>query len=239
MPFTLAMSDSTALLLPSLIFQACPGLTTLLTKLTVIHVALSNMKEEDESDSLWGPLDQEDIVIWGLFAAHCHKDFLVILISHPNPMLAEWVSQHLLKGPHGVQEGWSESLTTWGWEHSLFVLLQPGSTVCQQAEILSDQEVQEAVVVSLCIQLEQGRVDVFLVAISYLCAADFIQVAHEEALALGHLLLVTLGQLVQVCVLMKRRVRAGEGGGGGQQKGVERDQLPDIQLAASAITVSN
>jgi hypothetical protein len=38
---------------------------------------------------------------------------------------------------------------------------------------------------------------------------------------------------------MKRRVRAGEGGGGGQQKGVERDQLPDIQLAASAITVSN
>lgn len=93
--------------------------------------------------------------------------------------------------------------------------------------------------VSLCIQLEQGRVDVFLVTIRYLCAADFVQVAHEEALALGHLLLVTLGQLVQVCVLMKRRVRPGEGGGGGQQEGVERDQLPDIQLAASAITVSN
>lgn len=93
--------------------------------------------------------------------------------------------------------------------------------------------------VSLCIQLEQGRVDVLLVAIRSLCAADLIQVAHEEALALGHLLLVTLGQLVQVCVLMKRRVRPSEGGGGGQQEGVERDQLPDVQLAASAITVSN
>lgn len=93
--------------------------------------------------------------------------------------------------------------------------------------------------VSLCVQFEQGCVDVLLVAICYLCAADLVQVAHEEAFALGHLLLVPLGQLVQVCVLMKRRVGPGEGGGGGQQEGVERDQLPDIKLAASAITVSN
>lgn len=64
--------------------------------------------------------------------------------------------------------------------------------------------------VGLRVQLEQGRVDVFFVAIGHLRAADLIQVAHEEALALGHLLLVTLGQLVQVCVLVEGRVRPSE-----------------------------
>lgn len=94
-----------------------------------------------------------------------------------------------------------------GSEHSLFVLLQPGSAVYQETGVLSDQEVQQAVMIGFCIQLQQGCVDVFFVAVGYLCAADFVQVAHEEALALGHLLLVPLGQLVQVCILVKRRVR--------------------------------
>lgn len=93
-----------------------------------------------------------------------------------------------------------------GREHLLVVLLQPGSAVGEETGVLGDQEVQQAVVVSLRVQLEQGRVDVLFVAIGDLCAADFVQVAHEEALTLGHLLLVPLGQLVQVCVLVERRV---------------------------------
>lgn len=93
-----------------------------------------------------------------------------------------------------------------GREHSLVVLLQPGSAVCQETGVLGDQEVQQTVVVGLRIQLEQGRVDVLFVAIGDLCAADFVQVAHEEALTLGHLVLVPLGQLVQVRVLVERRM---------------------------------
>lgn len=62
----------------------------------------------------------------------------------------------------------------------------------------------------LRIKLEQGCVHVLFVAAHCLCAAYFIKVAHEEALALGHLLLVALGQLVQVCVLVERRVRSRE-----------------------------
>lgn len=93
-----------------------------------------------------------------------------------------------------------------GREHSLLVLLKPGSAVCQKTGVLGDQEVQQTVVVGLRVQLEQGRVDVLFVAICDLCAADFVQVAHEEALTLGHLLLVPLGQLVQVCILVERRV---------------------------------
>lgn len=90
------------------------------------------------------------------------------------------------------------------------VLLQPGSAVGQQAGVLGDQEVQQAGVAGLCVQLEQGGVHVLSVAVHRLCAARFLQVGHEEALALGHLLLVALGQLVQVCVLVERRVRPRE-----------------------------
>ena len=120
--------------------------------------------------------------------------------------------------------------------HSLFVLLQPGSAVRQQTKVLSDQQVQQAVVVGLGIQLEQGCVDVLLVAVGHLCAADLVQVTHEEALAFGHLVLVTLCQLVEVCKLVQGRVGAGERGGRGQQEWVQGDELPHVELAAPAIT---
>lgn len=99
------------------------------------------------------------------------------------------------------------ALAARGREHSLFVSLQPGSAVRQEAGVLGDQEVQQTVVVGLRVQLEQGRVHLFLVAIGHRRAADLAQVAHEEPLALGHLLLVPLGQLVQVCILVERGVR--------------------------------
>lgn len=86
------------------------------------------------------------------------------------------------------------------------MLLQPGGAVGEETGILGDQQAQQAVGVSLCVQLEQGRVNVLLVTVRHLCAADLIQVAHEEVLTLGYLLLVPTGQLVQVCILMERRL---------------------------------
>lgn len=61
--------------------------------------------------------------------------------------------------------------------------------------------------ICLCIQLEQSCVDILLVAICNLSAADFIQITHEESFAFRHLLLVPLGQLVQVRVLVQRGMR--------------------------------
>ena len=57
------------------------------------------------------------------------------------------------------------------------------------------------------------------------------QVGDEEALAAQHPVGVPLGQVVEVGVGVQGGVAAGEGGGGGQQEGVEGDQLPDVQLA--------
>ena len=141
-----------------------------------------------------------------------------------------------------VEVGKGQAGSPWGASgvgmerHSLFVLLQPGGAVGQQTKVLGDQQVQQAVVVGLGVQLEQRRVDVLLVAVGHLRAADLVQVAHEEALALGHLVLVTLCQLVEVCELVQGRVGAGERGGSGQQERVQGDELPHVELAAPAVT---
>lgn len=149
------------------------------------------------------------------------------------------LGRHTHQVPNGFfPQGWGRGCGPRG-GHSLFVLLQPGSTVGEQTEVLGDQEVQQAVVVGLRVQLEQGRVDVLLVAVGHLRAADLIQVGHEEALAPGHLLLVALGQLVEVCILVERRVGPGERGGCGQQEGIEGDELPHVELAAPAMTGSD
>lgn len=61
--------------------------------------------------------------------------------------------------------------------------------------------------ICLCIQFEQSCVNILLVAIRNLSAADFIQVTHEESFAFCHLLLVPLGQLVQIRILVQRGMR--------------------------------
>lgn len=56
------------------------------------------------------------------------------------------------------------------------------------------------------------------------------QIADEEVFASQHLLLIALSQVVEICKLVERRMAAGEGRGSWQQKWVERDQLPYVQL---------
>ena len=152
------------------------------------------------------------------------------------PWRKVWDSEvALVPQQHNSTRGWGASGV--GMErHSLFVLLQAGGAVGQQTKVLGDQQVQQAVVVGLGVQLEQGRVDVLLVAVGHLRAADLVQVAHEEALAFGHLVLVTLCQLVEVCELVQGRVGAGERGRRGQQERVQGDELPHVELAAPAVT---
>lgn len=103
--------------------RVSPSLTTghfqllhLLTKLTVIHIVLANMNKH-KSEFLQGPLDQENVIIWGSFDACCHNDFLVVTawtLENPNTTLAESVSEYPLEGPPGVQEDWTGSLSIWG-----------------------------------------------------------------------------------------------------------------------------
>ena len=64
------------------------------------------------------------------------------------------------------------------------------------------------------------------------------QVGDEKPLASQHLPRVSLGQVVEVGEGMQGGVTAGEGGGGGQQEGVEGDQLPGVQLSLPGDTTT-
>lgn len=115
-------------------------------------------------------------------------------------------------------------------QYPLVVLLQPGGAVGQQAGVLGGQQVEQALVVGLGVELEQRRVHVLAAAVGHLRAPRLPQVADEEELAAPHLLLVALRQVVEVGELVERRVAARERRRGGQQQRVEGDELPHVQL---------
>lgn len=82
------------------------------------------------------------------------------------------------------------------------VFLQPGCAVSQQARVVRGQQLQQALVTRLGIELQQCGVHVLPEAIGTFTSTHLTQVADEETLAALHLLLITLRQMVQISELM-------------------------------------
>lgn len=86
------------------------------------------------------------------------------------------------------------------------VLLQPGCAVGQQARVVRGQQLQQALVTCLGIELQQCGVHVLSEAISTLASTHLTQVGDKEVLAALHLLLIALRQMVQISELMQWRM---------------------------------
>lgn len=86
------------------------------------------------------------------------------------------------------------------------MFLQPGCAVGQQARVVRGQQLQQAFVTCLGVELQQCSVYILSEAIGTLASTHLTQVADEEALAGLHFLLITLRQMVQIGELVQWRM---------------------------------